>query len=526
MAGQLWVSREDADKRHFGQLADDAIARVEERLQLHISLLYSLRAFFEVAGTAISPQTFAEFVAGLELASRYNGIQGLGFAQTIATTHTDEAQRKLDARFGRPLTIWPQTRQPIRTPVMLLAPQDERNRAALGYDMYSDASRREAMQAAARSGRPVASAAVRLVQEIDRDVQFGFLVYLPMRADLSAGTGLVNDTSGFVYAPFRIGDFLNAALFEKPHLPVHAEVYDGPADADHLVYTLSQAGGPDSDRLAIWREIEVAGRTWRFHFVPTQDFQRFGSNYPAALLATFVLILALVLALLTLVQARRLEAVAALNRESQRNLDQKDLLLREMNHRIKNSITRMLSIARQTARRSEGLDDFTDRYEARLHAMSAAQEMLTRSKWGRAEIRALLENELKQVFGEEGTDLRLDGPAVEVDEIGAQSLGLTFHELATNAMKYGALSTPTGSLAVSWRLADGHVTIEWRESGGVVPDLSTIRSGFGTKLMDAMIRGELDGRIERLVENDAYVVHIRFPHANLAKRQVVPGSRL
>ncbi len=524
LAGQLWVSREDADRRRFAQITNDAVGRVESRLELHLSLLYAARSFLVVAGAEVPVETFRRYVGGLDLADRFDGIQGIGLARTIRPGEATRLGEELTRRHGRPVAVWPATTsEAVRTPIVLLEPQDERNQVALGYDMYSDAVRRQAIDAAAGSGRAVASAPVRLVQEIDENRQFGFLIYLPLPG--VAGTAPTEATPGFVYAPFRIGDMLTAALFAEPLLPIHVEVFDGAAQPDNWIFASADAPPPGGSDLTVERRIDVAGRSWIMRISPTERFERFGSNYPAALLAAFVLILASTLALLTLVQARRVEAVAALNRESERSLAQKDMHLREMNHRIKNSIARMLSIARQTARRASGLDDFMEGYSARLQAMAAAQEMLARSQWSQAELRDLLATELAQVFGEDHGDYRLDGPAIEVDETVAQALGLTFHEIATNAMKYGALSDPDGSVTVSWRQDGGDLAIDWLENGGIKPDLSSTKAGFGTKLIDMTIRGELQGSIERTVEGDLFTIRIRFPFAPAQQRSAA-GARL
>ncbi|MBO0903297.1 CHASE domain-containing protein [Jiella sonneratiae] len=547
LAGQLRISREDADHRRFEQFSDDALSRVESRLELHLSLLYATRAFLAVEGTDLPVGDFRRYVAGIDIAERYAGIQGIGYAPIAAAGNDAATSDALAARYGRTVKVWPETTdQAQRTPITLLEPQDERNKAALGYDMFSDPVRRAAMEAAAKSGKPVASGPVRLVQEIDENRQFGFLVYLPVApagadasadpgADAGAGPGADAATGtapgrpqGFVYAAFRIGDMLTAALFERPLLPIHVEVFDGAARPENMIFDSDESVSTNGPDYVAERRIDVAGRSWLLRISPTARFERWSSGHQSALLSALVLVLALALALLTLVQARRLEAVAALNREGERSLAQKDLLLREMNHRIKNSIARVLSIARQTARRSTDLDDFVERYSARLQAMSAAQEMLTRSKWSRAELRELLAAELDQVFGEDRHDYTLDGPALEVDETAAQALGLTFHEIATNAMKYGALSDPDGSLSVKWRKEADDVVIDWRETGGTKPDLAAARPGFGTRLIDMTIRGELRGSIERMVEGDLFAILIRFPFVDRPQQrpQPVPGARL
>ena len=213
---------------------------------------------------------------------------------------------------------------------------------------------------------------------------------------------------------------------------------------------------------------------------------------------------------------------------TERTVEEKNLLLQETKHRIKNSIARILAMARQTAIHSNTLEEFSSSFEARMQAMANAQDMLTESSWRRAALRDLLQAELNQVFGDRIPEEALDGPNVEFGETAAQALGLTFHELATNAMKYGGVAEQDGTLSVTWRHEeDGdRITIDWverRPSGtssaepkngaGTSPgeESSTPSSGFGTRLIDASIRLELNGSIERSFDAGETRISISIP---------------
>ena len=193
-------------------------------------------------------------------------------------------------------------------------------------------------------------------------------------------------------------------------------------------------------------------------------------------------------------------------------------MLQEMKHRIKNSIARVLAIARQTAASSDTIDEFSQSFSARLHAMANAQDMLTRSHWRQADLRELLATELKQVLGSD-YDERIDGPKVLLDERTTQALGLTFHELATNALKYGGISFGEGDLRISWtvtgRRKHRELQLSWVEtSSGPIDTSGPIpTSGFGTRLIDANIRGELGGQLERELRPDGMSVRMVIPLA-------------
>jgi two-component sensor histidine kinase len=180
-----------------------------------------------------------------------------------------------------------------------------------------------------------------------------------------------------------------------------------------------------------------------------------------------------------------------------------------MKHRIKNSIARILAIARQTASGARDVEEFSASFASRLQAMAASQDMLTRSRWQKAELGDLLRIELEQVFGKELPPDMLSGPKVLLDEAATQALGLTFHELATNAMKYGDMN----GLKISWQVDrkgdERRLDLTWKEGGqgSAAPE----RVGFGTRLIDMNITRELNGAITRDFGNGGLKVEISVP---------------
>lgn len=142
--------------------------------------------------------------------------------------------------------------------------------------------------------------------------------------------------------------------------------------------------------------------------------------------------------------------------------------------------------------------------------MAASQDVLTRARWQKADLVDLLAIELGQAFGNELPPGMLSGPSVRLDETMTQALGLTFHELATNTLKYGDVS----GLKVTWEVVregrNRRLRIRWSETG-----LSNVeepeRTGFGTKLIDMTITRELDGTIRRDYRSDGLLVQIVVP---------------
>ncbi len=167
-------------------------------------------------------------------------------------------------------------------------------------------------------------------------------------------------------------------------------------------------------------------------------------------------------------------------------------ILHELNHRVKNTLATVQALARQSRGSEKAL-------EARILALSKTHDLLTREAWSGAPLREVLENELSP-YRTGGDQIDLVGPAVSLSPREVLALGMTVHELTTNAAKYGALSVPEGRVRVGWSLATAgagtqRLRLTWQESGGP-PVQAPTRTGFGTRLIAAGVRRELDGTVE------------------------------
>jgi two-component sensor histidine kinase len=173
--------------------------------------------------------------------------------------------------------------------------------------------------------------------------------------------------------------------------------------------------------------------------------------------------------------------------------EQQRLLLDELNHRVKNTLATVQAIARQTLRGIDKPETFVRAFEARLLALSQTHNALTDSQWSGAGLRQILAQELAPY---DAARIVMDGPDVNLPARVALSLGMVFHELATNAAKYGALSTEGGRLLLAWRAhPPGALSLEWRETGGP-PVTAPARRGFGSRLIERSIGGELRGQVK------------------------------
>ncbi|MFC5371922.1 MHYT domain-containing protein [Brevundimonas faecalis] len=170
------------------------------------------------------------------------------------------------------------------------------------------------------------------------------------------------------------------------------------------------------------------------------------------------------------------------------------LLINELNHRVKNTLATIQSIAALTARRTGDAESFMRLFEARLMALSETHNLLTANGWETADLRDLVLQELRP-YAEERVSMT--GPPAALEAEQALAMALILHELTTNAAKYGALSDPDGRIEVVWGEADaeGVTAMEWREVGvRAVPPPT--RTGFGTRLINTSVRGALKGTAE------------------------------
>ena len=199
--------------------------------------------------------------------------------------------------------------------------------------------------------------------------------------------------------------------------------------------------------------------------------------------------------------------------ERKRHEEQIKLLMSEVNHRSKNLLALVLAIARQTVATSA--DDFIDRFQERILALSVSQDLLVRNKWKGVHLDKLARSQLAHFSDLIGTRIKISGPSLLVSAFAAQTLGMALHELATNAGKYGALSTDGGSVEVTWRVENTEgrgdtFLISWRESGGPIVK-APARNGFGSTVIGQMAEMSLNGTVKLDYASSGLVWRLQSP---------------
>ena len=173
------------------------------------------------------------------------------------------------------------------------------------------------------------------------------------------------------------------------------------------------------------------------------------------------------------------------------------LLLAELQHRVRNTLSVVRSIARRSAETSTSVEEYASHLDGRLNAFARTQALVTRDPEGGVDLEYLIVEELLVYNAREGEQLRISGPTVRLQPKAAETVALAIHELATNAIKYGALSQPSGRIDVSWHVDHAanptKLIFEWQEKGGPAVTAPK-RKGFGSELLERTIAFELKGK--------------------------------
>ncbi len=199
--------------------------------------------------------------------------------------------------------------------------------------------------------------------------------------------------------------------------------------------------------------------------------------------------------------------------EQKRQDGQIKLLMSEVNHRSKNLLALVLAIARQTVATTP--DDFIDRFQERILALSVSQDLLVKNQWKGVHLDELARSQLAHFNDLIGTRIKIGGPPLLVSAFAAQTRGMALHELATNAGKYGALSAGIGRVEITWRVERGDglgdtFLMSWRESGGPIVK-APAHNGFGSAVIARMPEMSLNAVVALDYASSGFVWRFQSP---------------
>ncbi|MEW6496225.1 MAG: CHASE domain-containing protein, partial [Cyanobacteriota bacterium] len=319
---------EDKDRLRFEKAVERTHNDIQNRLDTYIAMLRAGSGFF-AANNQVSLAQFRAYVNRLELQRRYPGIQGIGFSVRITPEEEKDALIADMQRQGiKNFSIQPEFNRDEYHSIIYLEPLDQRNQAAMGFDMFTEPVRRAAMQLARDTGTPTASGRVILVQEIDNEKQAGFLIYVPVyRNGVTPATVTERRAAlrGFVYSPFRAGDLMNGILGTTQYSLLDIEIYDGAnLEPENLLYYSNPTLNSDhKPRFRTTTTLDIAGRPWSISFTSSPDIELASGRSLAPYIWFGGLFISFVLFGLTRSQARARDAAeraAASLRQSEKAL--------------------------------------------------------------------------------------------------------------------------------------------------------------------------------------------------------------
>lgn len=206
--------------------------------------------------------------------------------------------------------------------------------------------------------------------------------------------------------------------------------------------------------------------------------------------------------------------------ELERTRTQLELVVNELGHRARNTFAILNAFTTKTAQGASSVEDFRDRLLERIRALTAAYSLLSeREKHAALDLDEIVRTALAPFEAAHSAQLRIDaGPPCSLNPATGMSMVLCLHELATNAVKYGALSTPEGRVSCTWTFnGDGSCTLRWRESDG--PKVAApAQRGFGSRVIEAAVNNEPGGKVEHRFEADGVACDLTFrPRAATAE---------
>lgn len=359
----------------FASRVAETRAAIDERVSVHVSLLHGVAGLY-ASGAPVDRATFRRYVERLGVTENYPGVQGVGFAPRVASGEA-RSLRALVGASAPDVEIWPPGQRDEMYPIVLIEPLDERNQRALGFDMFSEPVRREAMIRARDSGAPTATGAVTLVQELDSpNKQAGFLIYLPVYegGDVPATPeGRRARLLGFAYSPFRADDLLGKIFGDSTQHPVAFTIYDGALPQPNaMLHRSPHLGGPRYQPTYTRSEtISVAGRPWTIVYRSQPAFDNAEDRYMAPLAAATGVVLSLVLFAVAWAQARaRFETELAVR--------DRETFLSVASHELKTPLTSLYGNAQLLQRRAARSDTLGERERGNVEVIVEQARRLTK----------------------------------------------------------------------------------------------------------------------------------------------------
>jgi two-component system, OmpR family, sensor kinase len=311
---QVAASDEDRDRQTFVRQVQRQEDIIVSRVDTYIALLRATAALIVSDEGQTTVESFRRYESRISIRDNYPGILGLGFTRRIRPEEMSQVVQEMIRQGHQGFRIYPDHPRDEYHAIIFLEPLDRRNQVAIGYDMYSEPVRREAMSRARDQATAAMSGRVTLVQEIDAEKQPGFLIYLPVfRGDITPAT--VEERRelllGFAYSPFRAWDLFDSISQEDRNRGASFAVFAGrEAIPDERLFATDD--WQEGARFTETRIVEIAGQPWRLEFASNGALEaRLDDQGPVVVTAVLGLMLSILLASLVAVETRYRRAAEA-----------------------------------------------------------------------------------------------------------------------------------------------------------------------------------------------------------------------
>lgn len=504
------------------------------------ALQESLRAYEMALRTGVGllmthPETNAvqwnQFVATLDINMYFPGLRSMGYIAAFPSSEAATILPSLAARAGSGFRIFPSCGDDICAPVLFVRRLDSGESQAVGFNLATEATRRDAILSARNTGRPAMTHRIGLLEQDKSMTRPGVLLLIPVRPqDDGTGGADTRPPTGFVYGALDAAEFATKAITSRDAQYLRLtdiRIYDsnGPGDRK-ILYDSNQGAASNppvnkSGDLARQISLGMYGVTWTIAFTPTPQFEDTIDHWRLWFTALVGLLFTLAATFITAAIVRQREVQKEVTQTLTRQVEERrraeqnlEVALRELGHRVKNTLTIVTSIASQTIRHSDSLADFEKAFRRRLQGLGEVHDLLTSSNKYDTDLKTLITKIVAPYASENEARFLTEGDAIVLNSDTAILLSILFNEFATNALKYGALSAANGMIAVKWHCepTDGGEMLKlvWEEMNGPVV-VSPTRTGFGSNVIKFVVERSLHGHTKVDYRPDGVAYAIELP---------------
>lgn len=481
---RIWVAQQQMK-------VDDIGATLERQAATDSAYLAAMGSLLGNVGDP-SPQVFRNYVGQLRGISDLNGVIGLGWIERFEEQDLPDLRRRLRAPSGNRdadgSTVAANFPPPSKWPVYLVGVLEDAAGGATWSTLLDDGAQDPwvpVMDRVLAGGAIATGDWTEGAKTGGRNASPSFVILAPAR-NPQGEQGL----HGVAFGLVRTKDFVAAAIKPDATRGGQVEIIRRTADREAQIFFNKARARRLAEPLT--KDFNVFDQRWTLRYWPPA---RAGLSLLSVVILTggaaFALLL---LAYVLLVQRRTIDLHALLDAQMLQERE-RTAFVRELNHRVKNTLANVTSIISLTRNRASDVQTFADMLLQRVRALAAGHSLLEGGQWGPADLRAIFSTQLS-AHDKAGDRITLEGPDVAVVPQDALTIGLAIHELTTNAVRYGALSNDEGRIQIRWAVMEGNwVQVDWEENLGPAVTAPE-KLGFGLTLVQRALAHELHRPIE------------------------------